>query len=231
MYSQMQQLLYASAEESYKQFQCRLMPQVLPQRVLGVRTPKIRALAKTYAGTKQAEAFLNSLPHQYYEEDNLHAFLIERIHDFDVCMEKTCRFLPYIDNWATCDSFSPKVFARQPEKLRQQILLWLSSDQPFVIRYAIGMLMRHFLDDRFSVSFLDLVAEVECEEYYVQMMVAWYFATALCKQYEDTVSYLQKNKLCAWTHNKTIQKAIESYRISDEKKAYLRTLRRKTAVR
>ena len=226
-----QKKLFELQDLKYRDFHSKLMPTVCKDKIIGVRVPQLRKFSKELNKSELKEDFLNTLPHKYYEEDNLHAFLIERIHDFDVCMEKTCRFLPYIDNWATCDSFSPKVFAQQPEKLRQQILLWLSSDQPFVIRYAIGMLMRHFLDDRFSVSFLDLVAEVECEEYYVQMMVAWYFATALCKQYEDAVSYLQKNKLCAWTHNKTIQKAIESHRISDEKKAYLRTLRRKTAVR
>lgn len=218
--------LLSLADEGYRQFQIPLMPTVDPQRVIGVRTPILRKLAKELAGTEEAKAFLQDLPHTYYEENNLHAFLVEQIKDYDRCIAAIDAFLPYVDNWSTCDGWSPKVLKKHPVELLCQIREWMASDLPYTVRFGIGMLQRHFLDDRFSPEYLDWVAAVDREEYYVRMMVAWYFATALAKQYETTLPYIQNGRLPLWTHNKTIQKAIESYRISDERKTYLKALKR-----
>lgn len=218
--------LLSLADEGYRQFQIPLMPTVDPQRVIGVRTPILRKLAKELAGTAEGEAFLRALPHTYYEENNLHAFLVEQIRDYDTCIAAIDAFLPYVDNWSTCDGWSPKVLKKHPVELLCQIREWMASDLPYTVRFGIGMLQRHFLDDRFSPEYLDWVAAVDREEYYVRMMVAWYFATALAKQYETTLPYIQNGRLPLWTHNKTIQKAIESYRISDERKTYLKALKR-----
>lgn len=215
--------LFSLADEEYRQFQIPLMPTVDPERVIGVRTPILRKLAKELAGTAEAEAFLRELPHTYYEENNFHAFLVEQIKDYGTCISAIDTFLPYVDNWSTCDGWSPKVLQKHPEELLRKIREWMASDHPYTVRYGIGMLQRYFLDDRFHPDFLAWVAAIDREEYYVRMMVAWFFATALAKQYDAAVSYFQQQRLPVWTHNKAIQKAIESYRVSTEHKVQLRT--------
>ncbi len=219
--------LLSLADEEYRQFQIPLMPTVDSERVIGVRTPILRKMAKEIAGTPESEAFLLELPHTYYEENNLHAFLVEQIKDYDVCIAAIDAFLPYVDNWSTCDGWSPKVLKKHPEALLVKIREWMDSDQPYTIRFGIGMLQRYFLDERFSPDFLAWVASVDREEYYVRMMVAWYFATALAKQYEVTLPYIQERRLPLWTHNKAIQKAIESYRVTPEHKQQLKGYRNK----
>ena len=219
--------LLSMQDETYKQFHCKLMPTVNPDTVIGVRVPALRKLAKELYGSAEAEAFLSELPHNYYDENNLHAFLIAQIKDYDTCIAAVERFLPYIDNWATCDGLSPKIFKKHLPELLEHIRMWLASGDTYTVRFAIGMLMQFYLDDAFDVQYMDMVAAVKSEEYYVNMMIAWYFATALAKQYDTAVQYLQTQKLDAWTHNKTIQKAIESYRITDEQKRYLKTLKQK----
>lgn len=221
--------LFALADEAYRQFQTPLLPTVAPERIIGVRTPVLRKLAKELAGTAEAEAFLRDLPHAYYEENNLHAFLVEQLRDYDTCIAAIDAFLPYVDNWSTCDGWSPKVFKKHPDALLMKIREWMASDLPYTVRFGIGMLQRYFLDERFDPMYLDWVAAVNREEYYVRMMVAWYFATALAKQYEAALPFIEEGWLPLWTHNKAIQKALESYRISNEQKVYLKTLKR-TAV-
>ncbi|MBQ4332805.1 MAG: DNA alkylation repair protein [Clostridia bacterium] len=224
--SRITERLFSLADEGYRQFQIPLIPTVDRSRVIGVRTPILRKLARELAGTEEAEAFLRDLPHTYYEENNLHAFLVEQIRDYDACIAAIDAFLPYVDNWSTCDGWSPKVLKKHPEELLSKIRQWMASDLPYTVRFGIGMLQRHFLDDRFSAEYLAWVASVEREEYYVRMMVAWYFATALAKQYEAAVPYLEQKRLPKWTHNKAIQKALESYRVSAEHKEHLKTWRR-----
>ncbi|MBR3779496.1 MAG: DNA alkylation repair protein [Clostridia bacterium] len=218
--------LFTLADEQYRRFQTPLLPSVDPARIIGVRTPILRKLAKELAGTAEAEAFLRDLPHTYYEENNLHAFLVEQIQDYDACIAAIDAFLPYVDNWSTCDGWSPKVLKKYPEEVLVKILEWMASDLPYTVRFGIGMLQRYFLDERFDAAYLDWVAAVDREEYYVRMMVAWYFATALAKQYEATLPYIEEGRLPHWTHNKTIQKAVESYRVTAEQKAYLKTLKK-----
>lgn len=217
--------LFALQDTEYQTFQSKLMPTIPPETVIGVRTPLLRKRAKELAGTPQAESFLHDLPHRYYEENNLHAFLIEQIRDYDTALAETERFLPYINNWATCDCFCPKVFAKHKEELLISIRRWLGSDQTYTVRYAMGMLMRYYLDEDFQPEYLAWVAGVHSEEYYLNMMRAWYFATALAKQPDAALPWLTDRRLDVWTHNKTIQKAIESYRITPEQKEYLRTLK------
>ena len=198
---------------------------VPPETVIGVRVPALRRLAKQLAGTPQAEAFLQELPHTYYEENNLHAFLLESIRDYDAALAATEKFLPYIDNWATCDSFCPKVFAKHKEELLPVLRRWMASDHPYTVRYGMEMLMRYYLDEDFRPEHLAWAAAVHSGEYYINMMRAWYFATALAKQPEAALPWLTERRLDVWTHNKTIQKAVESSRIPAETKAFLRTLR------
>lgn len=217
--------LFALQDTEYQVFQSKLMPTIPPETVIGVRTPLLRKLAKELAGTPQAEHFLQSLPHRYYEENNLHAFLIEKIRDYDTALAETERFLPYINNWATCDCFCPKVFAKHKEELLIPLRRWLGSDQTYTVRYAMGMLMRYYLDEDFQPEYLAWVAGVHSEEYYLNMMRAWYFATALAKQPDAALPWLTDRRLDVWTHNKTIQKAAESYRIPPEMKQQLRELR------
>lgn len=217
--------LFALQDTEYQTFQSKLMPTIPPETVIGVRTPLLRKLAKELAGTPQAEHFLQSLPHRYYEENNLHAFLIEKIRDYDTALAETERFLPYINNWATCDCFCPKVFAKHKAELLIPLRRWLGSDQTYTVRYAMGMLMRYYLDEDFQPEYLAWVAGVHSEEYYLNMMRAWYFATALAKQPDAALPWLTDRRLDVWTHNKTIQKAAESYRISPEMKQQLRELR------
>ena len=217
--------LFAMQDLKYRAFHTNLIPTVDPDTVIGVRTPELRAYAKSICKTKTAAAFLHQLPHQYYDENNLHGFLLEQIHDFDACIEAIDVFLPYINNWATCDMIRPSCFRRNKEQLLPHILRWLRSDQTYTIRYAIGMLLAHFLGDAFDERYPALVASVVSQEYYVNMMIAWYFATALAYQYDAIIPYLQDACLQPWVHNKTIQKAIESRRLTSEQKNRLRALR------
>ena len=223
--SQITEKLFSLADEKYKDFQSKLMPTVDKDKVIGVRTPLLRSFAKELYKEGDYEAFLSDLPHKYYEEDNLHALLIDKIKDVDTCLAETERLLPYIDNWATCDMLRPKAFKQDSKKLLRYIYKWLESDKTYTIRYGIGCLCSFYLDDNFSPDQLSRVAEIKSDEYYINMMIAWYFATALAKQYESTVAYLEERRLPEWVHRKTIQKAIESYRISGEIKAYLRSLK------
>ena len=213
------------ADLKYKEFHQKLMPTVDTSRVLGVRVPTLRKFAKEINKTDLKYTFLKALPHRYYEEDNLHAFLIEMIKDYDTVIAELNRFLPFVDNWATCDMMSPKIFKNHKKELLNDIKLWIKSEKAYTIRYGIKCLMQHYLDDDFDASFLQMVADVKSEEYYVNMMRAWYFATALSKQYDSAVKFLENRALDKWTHNKTISKAVESYCVTPENKEYLKTLR------
>ena len=214
-------------DAKYADFQARLTPGVEPERFIGVRTPQLRTFAKELVRTGGYDDFLEDLPHKYFDENQLHAFIISALKDYDQCIEKTETFLPYINNWATCDQLSPKVFAKHKPELLKHIDRWLDSGLTYTVRFGTGMLMEHFLGDDFDKSYMDRVADIRSEEYYVNMMTAWYFATALAKQYDSAVRILLDSRLDVWTHNKTIQKAVESRRITDEQKAYLKTLKRK----
>ena len=217
--------LFALRDETYRTFHSALMPTVPPETVIGVRVPALRKLAKQLAGTAQAEVFLQALPHGYYEENNLHAFLIELIRDYDRALAETEAFLPYINNWATCDCFCPKVFAKHKKELLVPIRRWLDSGEVYTVRYGMEMLMRYYLDDAFRPEYLEWVADVHSTEYYINMMRAWYFATALAKQPDAALSWLTEKRLDLWTHNKAIQKAVESRRIPPGMKQRLRGLR------
>ncbi|MGN1116844.1 MAG: DNA alkylation repair protein [Candidatus Ornithomonoglobus sp.] len=219
--------LFAMQDLGYKEFHQRLMPTVEHDRVIGVRTPQLRKFAKDAAKREDIGDFLNDLPHTYYEENNLHAFIVAGIKDYETALAETKRFLPYIDNWATCDMFTPEAFRKNTARLLPEIYEWIKSPHTYTVRYAIGLLMQLYLDDNFDESLMSLVASVKSEEYYVNMMTAWYFATALAKQYDAAIVYLTENRLDAWVHNKTIQKAVQSNRIAPETKAYLKTLKRK----
>ena len=217
--------LFRLQDTGYAAMQVRIIPTVSADRIIGVRTPALRALAKELARDPGAASFLSSLPHRYFDENQLHAFVISLEKDFDTCVAQVEAFLPYIDNWATCDQLSPKAFKKSPEKLLPYIRKWIRSDRVYTVRFAIGMLMQHFLDKRFDPACVEWVAAVRSEEYYINMMIAWYFATALAKQYDAVLPYLEERKLAIWTHNKAIQKSLESYRITPEQKVYLRTLK------
>ena len=220
-----QQELFALQDLSYRDFHAKLIPTVDKARVIGVRTPKLRAFAKEFGKTEEAKEFLKVLPHQYYEENNLHGLLIEQIKDYPTLIGELNRFLPCIDNWATCDLLTVRVVKKHLDTFTEEVERWLASDHTYTIRFGIGMLMRYYLEEHFSLEYPEKVAKICSKEYYVNMMRAWYFATALAKQYEAIFPFLEEKRLDAWTHNKTIQKAIESYRITQEQKAYLRTLR------
>ena len=222
-----QQELFSMQDLKYKDFQGKLMPTVDPEQIIGVRTPMLRSFAKKYGKTEEAKDFLNVLPHHYYEENNLHGLLLEQIRDYDVCMYELERFLPYIDNWATCDLLALRIVKKHLSDFAGKIDRWLDSEHTYTIRFGIGMLMRYYLEDAFCMEYPQKVAEVQSEEYYVNMMRAWYFATALAKQYDAILPFIEEKRLDLWTHNKTIQKAVESYRITPEQKAYLKTLKLK----
>ena len=222
------QRLFALQDHAYRDFQVKLIPSINPEKMIGVRTPELRKLARELAKEKDGDelaGFLQDLPHTYFDEDQLHAFVISGMKDYDTCICHLERFLPYIDNWATCDQLSPKVLGRHKEELLEKIREWIHSDRTYTVRFAIGMLMRHYLDENYAEEYTDMVASVRPGEYYIDMMIAWYFATALAKQYDAVLLYLVEKRLDPWTHNKTIQKAVESYRITPEQKAYLRTLK------
>ncbi len=217
--------LFRLRDADYAQMQKRIIPTVEGHRIIGVRTPELRTLAKKLAGNEETEAFLKDLPHAYFEENQLHAFVISLEKDFDRCMARVEAFLPYIDNWATCDQLSPKAFRKKPDQLLARIHEWIRSDQTYTVRFAVGMLMQHFLGDSFRTEYADMVALIRSDEYYINMMRAWYFATTLARQYDAVLPFLEERKLDDWTHNKAIQKSVESFRITTEQKDYLRTLR------
>ncbi|HIR47860.1 MAG TPA: DNA alkylation repair protein [Candidatus Caccousia avicola] len=218
--------LFALQDPEYRLFQSKLMPTVDPARVIGVRIPDLRKLSRELAGTEQAAAFVRQLPHDYYEENNLHGFLIASLRDYGETVAALEAFLPHVDNWATCDLLHPRAFDKRPEALPDQLFRWLQSDRTYTVRFAMGMLMSLYLDEAFRPEYADWVAGVKSEEYYVNMMAAWYFATALAKRWDDVFPYLTDHRLPVWTHNKAIQKAIESRRISPEQKQILRSLKR-----
>jgi 3-methyladenine DNA glycosylase AlkD len=227
----LQQELFQLQDKQYAAFQSKLLPSIDPKTIIGVRTPLLRTYAKKVANMDIVHPFLAELPHQYFDENQLHAFILSGKKDFDRCLEEVERFLPYIDNWATCDQLSPKIFKKHLDTLLPHIGIWLVSEHTYTIRFGIGMLMQYYLDDGFELKYPDAVAAVTSDEYYVNMMIAWYFATALAKQYESIMPYLKENRLDDWTHNKTIQKAIESYRIAPEQKEYLKTLKKRSLRR
>lgn len=222
---EIRQGLFALKDEKYKKFQKKLIPTVDENTVIGVRTPVLRKYAKDVSGTPGAVIFMQTLPHEYYEENNLHGMLIETMKDYDECIAYLDEFLPYVDNWATCDLISPRVFKKHKDELLVKIKEWMASDRVYTIRFGMEMLMTHFLDEDFKPEYLGMAADVHSEEYYVNMMIAWFFATALAKQYEASLPYIENHCMDRWTHNKTIQKAIESYRITDEQKRYLKSLK------
>ena len=208
--------LHSLRDEKFAELEHKTAPTLEREHFIGVRTPDLRKLAKVLAKCSDKAEFLGSLPHRYFEEDQLHAFIVSEEKDFPRCMELTEDFLPYIDNWATCDQFSPKIFAKHKNELLTHIDKWLKSVHTYTVRFAVGMLMRYFLGDDFKTEYADRVAAVTSDEYYINMMRAWYFATALAKNYDGILPYIEQNRLDPWTHNKTIQKAAESFRITDE---------------
>lgn len=221
----LQKRLFELQDKEYKAFHQKLMPTVEPDLVIGIRTPVLRKFAKDFAKEEGAQKFLKSLPHKYYEENNLHAFLLSSEKDFDKLLKETEAFLPYIDNWATCDVFRPKVFEKNTDKLIGKIYEWIKSGKTYTVRYAAGLLLSYYLDENFKAEYAEAVSKIRSDEYYVNMMIAWYFATALAKQYDSVIGYLTEKKLDVWVHNKTIQKAVESFRILPETKDYLKTLK------
>ncbi len=219
--------LFKMKDEKYKDFQSKLIPNIDQSNVIGVRTNKLRNYAKELVKNNNHFSFLEKLPHKYFDENQLHAFIISEIKNYNECISYLNKFLPYVDNWATCDQMSPKIFKKNTDELIEQINVWINSKETYTIRFGIGILMHYYLDDNFKDKYLYLVSKIKSNEYYVNMMRAWYFATALAKQYEKTIKIIEDKKLDIWTHNKTIQKAIESYRISKEQKEYLKGLKRK----
>nr|WP_297707547.1 DNA alkylation repair protein [uncultured Butyrivibrio sp.] len=217
--------LFELQDIKYRDFQSGLFPTLEKDVMIGVRTPELRKLAKEYGGREDIGEFLTDLPHKYFDENQLHAFIISGEKNIDTAMAELNAFLPYVDNWATCDQMSPKVFKKHRDKLLVEIDKWLKSDKTYTVRFAIGMLMEHFLDEDYDVKYPETVAQIRSEEYYVNMMIAWYFATALAKQYDTILPFIEGKKLDTWTHNKAIQKAVESYRITPEQKEYLKKLK------
>ncbi len=223
--TRLQQQLFVLQDEEYRDFHSKLMPNIPKEDVIGIRVPVLRKFAKEFAKSDEKEKFLKELPHRYYEENNLHMMLLVEMKDYDGCMQEMEQFLPYINNWATCDFPAPKCFEKHKMDVFEHIKIWIKSSQTYTVRYAIGMLMRLFLEDDFSEEYPQMVAEVSSEEYYINMMIAWYFATALAKQWDTVIPYIEQRKLSPWVHRKTIQKAVESYRITPGQKEYLKSFR------
>ena len=221
----LQNKLFALQDLEYKKFHSKLMPTVCEDKIIGIRIPVLRKFAKDFSKTEDAEIFIGNLPHTYYEENNLHAFVLEAEKNFDKAVILTEKFLPYVDNWATCDMFFPKVFAKNKSVMLGYAKKWIKSEHTYTIRYGVGIMMKLFLDSDFKEEYLENISSVKSEEYYVKMMIAWYFATALAKQYESAIKYIEDKKLDTWIHNKTIQKALESYRVPKDTKDYLKTLK------
>ena len=222
---EIQKELLKKQDSKYRDMQIKIIPTVDADSIIGVRTPELRSLAKQLAKREDIRIFLDDLPHRYFEENQLHAFIISQMKDHEKCFDALSAFLPYVDNWATCDQMSPKVFKKHKNELLDAIGKWFDSGKTYTIRFAIGMLMEHFLDEDFDITYPETVAKIRSDEYYVNMMIAWYFATALAKQYETILPFVENKKLDKWTHNKTIQKSVESYRITPQQKEYLRTLK------
>ena len=216
--------LFALRDETNAAFMARLVPTLPPESVLGVRMPDCRALAKGMCRMPDIGEFLTDLPHRYLDENNLHALILNEEKDCAAAVAAIDAFLPYVDNWATCDALRPKAFKKHPSALPDECRRWMRSGATYTVRFGIEMLMTHYLDEDFRPEYLEEVSIIKSKEYYVNMMIAWYFATALAKQYEAAISYIEQRRLDQWTHNKTIRKAIESCRITEERKAYLRTL-------
>ena len=223
--TEIQERLFELQDEKYRDFQAKLIPTADPASVIGVRTPALRKLAKELSKKDDIDAFLEELPHGYFDENQLHAFILSGMKDYGKCMSGVCSFLPFVDNWATCDQMSPKVFGKNKDDLLTHIKEWLRSDRTYTVRFAVGMLMEHFLGDDYDIAYPEMVAAIRSDEYYVNMMRAWYFATALAKQYDSAVRFIEEKKLDRWTHNKAIQKSVESYRITPEQKTYLKSLK------
>ncbi|MBP3261580.1 DNA alkylation repair protein [Pseudobutyrivibrio sp.] len=221
--------LFANQDVKYRDFQSKLTPTIEAKTAIGVRTPVLRKLAKAYSKRQDVDEFLADLPHKYFDENQLHAFILSEIKDFDECIGKLERFLPFVDNWATCDQMSPKCFKKNHEKLLPYLNKWIKSDDTYTVRFAIVTFMAHFLDEDFDEGYLKLVSDIKSDEYYINMAIAWYFATALAKQYDKTIPYIENKTLDVWTHNKAIQKSIESYRVTAEHKEYLKSLKIKKA--
>ena len=222
---EIRQRLFELQDVSYRDFQVKLIPTVETESMIGVRTPALRKLAREYGKREDIGEFLQDLPHRYFDENQLHAFIISGIKDFETCIMHVEKFLPYVDNWATCDQMSPTVFKKKRQELLPYIREWMKSDRTYTVRFGIGMLMQHYLDEDFDPSYPEMVAGIKSEEYYISMMAAWYFATALAKQYDTVLPYIEEKRLDSQTHNRAIQKAVESYRITPEQKAYLKTLK------
>ncbi|MCR5719993.1 MAG: DNA alkylation repair protein [Lachnospiraceae bacterium] len=225
---EIEKLLFEERDSKFCDMQIKIIPNVKPETIIGVKTPVLRVLAKKIYKSGDAKQFMEKLPHKYFEENQLHAFIISQMKDFDECINEAERFLPFVDNWATCDQMTPESFKKNRKKLLDYINKWLKSSGEYTVRFGIKMLMTHFLDEDFDISYAQKVAEVISDAYYINMMRAWYFATALAKQYEAVIPFIEEKKLDVWTHNKSIQKSVESYRISDERKAYLKTLKIKS---
>ena len=217
--------LFKLQDKEYAEFQSKLTPNIDRNKFIGVRVPDVRKLAKQYIKDEESKEFLNSLPHKYYDENMLHGLLISEIKDYEECVKEVDRFLPYIDNWAVCDIMSPRIFKKNKNNLIVKIKEWSKSKHIYTCRFGIEMLMSHFLDENFNIEYLKIPAKIHSNEYYVKMMIAWFFATALAKQWDSTIPYLENFELDKWIHNKTIQKAKESYRITDSQKEYLKTLK------
>lgn len=223
-----QQKLFEFKDENYAAFQAKLIPTVDPESVIGVRVPVLRKFARQCIREAGYEEFLRELPHTYYDENMLHGLILSEIKDYERCVSLVDEFLPYVDNWAVCDIMSPKIFKKNKDKLLDKIDEWYRSKHTYTCRFGLEMLMTHFLDEDFQPEYLELAAKIRSEEYYVNMMIAWFLATALAKQWDAAISYIQEHRLDPWVHNKTIQKAVESYRITDEQKHYLRTLKERS---
>ncbi len=217
--------LFKLQDLQYRDFAIKLIPTVNPATVIGVRTPALRSFAKQLKGTETASVFISNLPHKYYDENQLHAFILSEMKDYGLCIEAVDRFLPWIDNWATCDQLSPKIFKKYLIELPDPVMRWIQSDHCYTVRFAIGMLMKYFLDGAFDLKYPIYISKMRSDEYYINMMIAWYFATALAKQYDHILPFLEQKLLANWTHNKAIQKAVESYRLTNDQKTYLKTLK------
>ena len=217
--------LFRLQDEKYRLMQVKIIPNIDENSIIGVRTPELRKYASQLAKRDDIDKFLSDLPHRYFDENQLHAFIISLTKDHDRCAGQLNSFLPYVNNWATCDQLSPKVFKKHRPELLLDIKKWIVSDETYTVRFAIGMLMEHFLNEDFDVKYPEMVAKVRSDEYYINMMIAWYFATALAKQYDAVLPFIENKRLDTWTHNKAIQKSVESYRITPEQKEYLKTLK------
>ncbi len=217
--------LFDLQDKKYRDMQKKIITNISPDSIIGVRTPELRKLAKQISKEEDTAEFLDELPHRYFDENQLHAFVVSEMKDCEKCMKRLEDFLPYVDNWATCDQMSPKIFKKHRQELMDKIKTWIASEETYTVRFGVGMLMEHFLDDDFDTAFPEMVSKLRSEEYYVNMMIAWYFATALAKQYDVILPYIENKRLDTWTHNKAIQKSVESYRITPEQKEYLKGLK------